>query len=240
MTRNRLAGIVKSLMNIEPPTSIHLAGSRRFGLGRWFCFFIAPLSAGILAGCGSPNQANIQLRKDKQQLEQTVEQLQRQHDADAASLAVYEKANASTTKPVLSQAELSRLFTVHGITLGRLTGSYDSEGSNNDSGLKVYVETIDDDGDTIKAAGAFRIEAVDLAGKDPVRIGEWNFTVQDARSSFYNHVSLYTYVLHCPWQTKPVHDELTVRVTFTDELTKREFTAQRVAKINLPKPATQP
>jgi hypothetical protein len=46
-------------------------------------------------------------------------------------------------------------------------------------------------------------------------------------------------VLKCPWQGKaPGHDELTVKVTFTDELTGREFTEQKVVRVKLP-PATQ-
>ena len=45
----------------------------------------------------------------------------------------------------------------------------------------------------------------------------------------------YTYVLTCPWQNKiPRHAGLTVRVTFTDALTGRVFTAEKQVKVNPP------
>jgi hypothetical protein len=44
------------------------------------------------------------------------------------------------------------------------------------------------------------------------------------------------YALTCPWQTIPKHPNLTVRVTFTDELTHAKFTIQRPVTVNLPPP----
>jgi hypothetical protein len=42
---------------------------------------------------------------------------------------------------------------------------------------------------------------------------------------------LYTYVLSCPWQSPPKHSDITLKVTFTDALTGRAFTAQKSIKV---------
>jgi hypothetical protein len=44
---------------------------------------------------------------------------------------------------------------------------------------------------------------------------------------------LYTYVLPAPWQQqRPANPDVTIRVAFTDALTGRTFTDQKVVKIN--------
>jgi hypothetical protein len=45
---------------------------------------------------------------------------------------------------------------------------------------------------------------------------------------------LYTYVLKCPFEQPPAHETLTIRVTFTDALTGRVFTAQREVQFKKP------
>ena len=45
---------------------------------------------------------------------------------------------------------------------------------------------------------------------------------------------LYGYIMKCPWQKVPTHPELTLKVTFHDELTGREIAQQKVVKVALP------
>jgi hypothetical protein len=93
--------------------------------------------------------------------------------------------------------------------------------------LKVYVTPTDDQAQRLKAAGAIVVEAFDLARPDNQRIGEWQFTTEEAKSKWNGEMMLYAYVLECPWQNAPGSSNVTVKVTFTDELTGRAFTAQR-------------
>ena len=59
------------------------------------------------------------------------------------------------------------------------------------------------------------------------------------RRAYSDRPPRYEYVLTCPWQdVVPRHPELTVKVTFTDELTGRQFTLQQALKVN-PPPADQ-
>src|SRR3954465_6370429 len=74
------------------------------------------------SGCGKPNTANIELRRQNQQLHAQVEDLNRQRAADQATIAGMKGA---TTVPTLAEDRIGQLFTVHGIKFGRLTGGAD-------------------------------------------------------------------------------------------------------------------
>jgi outer membrane murein-binding lipoprotein Lpp len=185
----------------------------------------------LLAGCSKPSGANINLRKQNQELRRQVESLQRQHDADAAALRG--QSSTAATAPAISHDQARQLFTVHGIKLGRLTGSADLDPNKpGDEGLKVYVVPLDDQGEKLKAAGSFVVDAFDLAKQGEQRIGHWEFPVDDARKNWFGSALLYEYVLPAAWQTPPEHPEVTLKVTFTDALTGRSFTQQKAIRMN--------
>ena len=192
-------------------------------------------AAGALAGCGSPNRPNIALRKKVQELEGEIVQLKRQHEADRATIVGMTQRVGSA--PMLPPERLEQLFTVHGIKLGRLTGGADLDPSKpGDEGLKVYVNLVDQHGDELKSSGSFVIEAFDLAeGPGGMRLGRWEFPVEQSQANWHSFLMRYEYVLTCPWQDKvPRHSDVTVKVTFNDELTGRQFTAQQVVRVNPP------
>ncbi|HMB95632.1 MAG TPA: hypothetical protein VKK61_06295 [Tepidisphaeraceae bacterium] len=184
-------------------------------------------------GCtGTPNQPNIELRKQIQSMQAQIADLQRQHDADVATIRSLQQKIG--TVPTLPQAELDKLFTVHGIEFGRLTGEANWDPNNpGDEGLKVYVVPIDDAGQPLKAAGSFVIEVFDLAKKSDNLVSKYKFEIDDAKKNWFGHALLYTYVFSCPWQHPPQHHDLTLRVTFHDELTQREFEAQKVISVRV-------
>src|SRR5260221_11218372 len=134
------------------------------------------------AGCGSPSAANITLRKQNQELQEQITTLTRAREADAATIAaLQQRVGAVATLP---QQRLEKLFTVHGIKLGRLTGGADLDRNKpGDEGIKVYVTPTDDDGEPLKAAGSFVVEAFDLPAKTP-EIGKWTFDVNAPRKAW--------------------------------------------------------
>jgi len=200
---------------------------------------IVPLALLAMA-CAGPNQANIELRKENQKLQQQIADLQRQHDADAATIRGL-KASA-TTVPTLPEDQLEQLYTTHGLSFGRITGGYHDPGiTTGDTELKVYITPIDDEGNDFKAAGSFTIALFDLSLKDNQRIGTWKFDLNQAKACWLGQAFMYGYVLHCPWQTVPTHANLTLRTTFTDALTQRIFTDDRTVTVQPPTPpATRP
>jgi hypothetical protein len=192
---------------------------------------IVAVAAITLGGC-SPNQANILLRKQNQQLTDQVSQLQRTNAGLSAQLEAIDSRPGATTQE-LPQSRLDQLFTTHGLSLGRLTGGFSSDITAPDQMVKVYVVPTDDDGEPIKAAGSFKVELFDLAEQN-TRLGTWNFTTEQSRADWYGHAFLYTYALDCPWQTPPRHADLLLRVTFTDDLTGRQFIADKQITVRPP------
>ncbi len=196
------------------------------------------LLAVLAAGCGTPDAANVLLRKQNQQLQSSVDTLTAQHGRDVTTLAAAEAARP--TLPTLPPDRLAKLVTVHGVEFGRLTGGDNPDTIlGPDTLLRVYVVPIDGQGTPIKAAGAFTVEAFDLDDPAHPLVGTWRFPVEQTRDLFVSRFSLYTYVLDCPWQTVPPHPDLTVKVTFDDELTGRRFVGQTQVKVH-PAPTTRP
>jgi hypothetical protein len=207
------------------------------------------LAAGLLVvGCGKPNKANITLRRSNQGLEGQIAQLKRQHEADQATIAGLNQR--AGTVPSLEPARLEKLFTVNGIQIGRLTGGADLDPDKpGDEGFKVYLKLLDQYNDEFKSAGSFVVEAFDLAqGQGGLKLGRWEFPVEQSQANWHSFLTRYEYILTAPWQgVAPKHPDVTVRVTFTDELTGRQFTQQQAIKVNPPpapspmtSPATQP
>jgi hypothetical protein len=202
---------------------------------------VATGAALVLAGgCTAPSAANIALRKQNAELRDRLATLEREQAASKATIAALE--SRATTVPVLPSERVGRLFSTHGIKLGRLTGGADLDPSRpGDEGLKVYVTPTDETGDELKAAGSFVVEAFNLTQPDgEVRVGRWEFGTEKAQQTWRSLGILYGYVLEGAWPDAPPRaTELTVRVSFTDELTGRTFTEQRVVKVQ-PPPATNP
>jgi len=195
--------------------------------GRSWLMLIAGAGAAVASGCGvGARDANIELRKQNQSLQDQIGQLQRQRDGLAAQIASMNSKSHSTTI-TLPLTRLDQLFTTDGLSFGSLTGGYRPDpNAPADTMVKVYVAPTDEDGEPIKAAGSFTVQLFDLAQAD-TRLGTWNFPIEVARNDWYGRAFLYTYVLDCPWQVKPVHANLLLRVTFTDALTGRQFTQDK-------------
>ena len=181
----------------------------------------------VVSACGKPSAANIELRKQNQKLRDEVATLQRQHQADAAALRGKEQGT--------STAPIEKLFTVHGLAFGRLTGGADlDEKKPGHEGIKVYITPTDAAGEKIKAAGSFIVEAFDLARSGEQRIGRWEYPIDDAHKNWFGGALLDTYILTGLWQTPPQHPELTLKVTYTDGFTGRVFNAQKTVSVQLP------
>lgn len=201
----------------------------------WGVVALSATAVGI--GCGKPNAANIALRKQNAELRARVDDLERRHKADLASLRGRE---SGTTMPSVPAEQLEQLFTVHGIRFGRLTGPADWDSkSPGDDGFKVYLTPFDNAGQQLKAAGSIVVEAFDLARGEGTRIGQWEFPLRDAARNWFGQAMLYGYVLQCPWQQRPEHADITIKASFTDALTGRVFTEQQVVKIT-PAASTAP
>lgn len=182
----------------------------------------------LLIGCGGPNKANVELRKQNQRLQDELKVLKQQNEGNLATIAAFKKSG--DTNVALAGEQLSQLFTVTKIDIASLSAI-------REGGLKIYVTPRDSDGDIIKSAGAITVEAFDLSHADKPQIGHWEFAAQGSGKNWYESWIVRGYALECPLSAPPAMAEVTVRVSFTDTLTRRVLTAQKV--ITAP-PATQP
>jgi hypothetical protein len=196
-------------------------------------FSLTPSGGCALFG-GSPDAANIKLRKENQALKAQVEDLKQQVTAGKA-LAQSLQSNRPAL-PALPTERLENLYTTRGLKFGRLTGGADLDRSKpGHEGIKVYVVPTDQSGEEIKAAGAFTVEAFDLAKPQAPLVGTWKFDLEQTRKSWSGYLMDYEYVLVAPWQRQaPEHPELTLKVTFFDELLQLPFSAQTKIKVELP------
>lgn len=191
----------------------------------------------LICGCGGPNKGNIEVRKENQSLREQLETAKRTREADLATIASLRNSAGVATTQSLPTEQLDKLFTTHGLKLGKLTGGARSRSdATADDVLKIYAIPTDDNGDDLKAAGSFVVTVFDLADTAQPLIGKWEFSVDEARKSWTSGALMYSYVLVAPLGSRtPKHDELTIRVAFTDLLTGRTFEAERKAKITLAK-----
>jgi len=223
----------------HPSTSIHLMFcSATLNLPLRLCAFaLSALTLSFLgAGCGHPDQANIVLRKRIQKQNAQLAQLKQQHDSDQQTIAGLERR--SPTIAMLPAADLNKLWVTHGLKFGRLTGGIDLDPAKaGDEGICAYVSPMDEDGLSIQAAGSFVVELFDLAVKTgDNRLGRWTWDTLQAKNQWREFLLEYTYALTCPWQKVPTHPDITIRVTFTDELTHIPYTAEKAVHVKLPPP----
>jgi hypothetical protein len=208
----------------RPPSSF----ARAVVVGALFC-----LAGG---GCGTPSKVNIELRKENQRLQETLQEAEHLNGAYQREIAGLRQRQG--TLATLPPDRLAQLFTTHGLSFSRLTGGADlNPDQRGDEGLAVHVVPTDQQGQSLKAAGSFDIEAFDLAEpKDPL-IGHWHFDLEESKQAWNALALVYCYSLICPWQKVPKHEDITIKVTFLDALTQTPYHAQEVVRVTLPSEA---
>jgi len=197
---------------------------------------LAALAAAGAGGCkpdGRPISATGQLqqvREDNARLKADVEALEARLRAQEDQIAVLRG---------LGPKRLEHLFHVKKIELGRYTEPANLDEEPGIDGVRVFLKPIDADGHALKAAGDITIQLFDLAAKpEKTLLATFAFPVAEARKHWYGGFMTYHYRLDCPWKPpSPKPREITIRVVFTDYLTGRKFTAQKVCKYAPPKAA---
>ena len=207
----------------------------------FICVYLCSSVVPFIWGCGGPNQANIVVRKQNQELRDEIDRLNRVHQADVAQVRSLQEQTGKPPGDQLPTDRIDKLFTTHGLKLGRLTGGAKlNPQSSADDAVKVYVVPTDDFGQPLKAAGSFVIEVFDLNEPEKPLLARREFSTDEARKQWFGEALLYEFVLACPLSTAPKHNEVTVKVSFTDELTRRRFDVQQVVRVTPPDPTTRP
>ncbi len=134
--------------------------------------------------------------------------------------------------------DLSRIYRVSDITIGRLSGGWDRDGEIGDEGVTVFLQLRDGDGQPFKAAGQIDITLLDVDHDPPVPLHACHYDIDQARELWYGQLMSYHYKIRCAWGAeRPTGRTVVVRATFTEYLTGQPFQAVRTLEITPPMPA---
>ena len=197
------------------------------------------LIAAALPGCGGMDI----FQQDKKIAQLTADLDAARAEAKVAKQAAADAENESARKQKridtllgIDPDRLKKLYHPTTLKLGPYTGGTDLDGQPGHDGVKVYLRPIDQRGDTLKVAGTVTIQLYDLAATDRKLVGQYEFDVDEVSKAFSGGFMAYHFTFTCPWKPAPPKNAgITIRAEFTDYLTGKKLTAQKVCKIDLPK-----
>jgi hypothetical protein len=192
---------------------------------RWM--LIGVLTIGAM-GCRNELQTSLwqqvkTLSDEKTELTLQVEQL-RQENTQLTE-------QVDTLTAIDTQTRASALAVPQTIRIGRHTGFYDKAKSGTPDTLVVYLEPLDAMQDVIKAAGSVEVELWNLGAQSShPNLGNWQIKADELKGLWGRGLTGAYYRLTFPLDSllKGEEKELTVRVRFTDYLTGKTLTDQRV------------
>jgi len=180
------------------------------------------------AGCenaGSSPTAQIQtLKQEKKQLARQIEQSK----AEAEQL----KKQLEVLANLPPEAGLEGLYDLQKIKITRYTNFYDKDKDGKKEKLIVYIQPIDEEGDVIKAAGAVDVQLWDLNRENgEALLGQWHVKPDELKKLWFT-TFITNYRLTFDVADKITGDEesLVAKVIFTDYLTGKVFTEQKIIK----------
>ncbi len=174
-----------------------------------------------------------QLASEKTNLHNPLEQ------AQAENSRLLKQVETLSKLPEEKRADA--LYHIKSIKIGSYTNFYDEDKTQSEKGktkLVVYLEPIDDTGDSVKAGGEIEVQLWDLSQKEnEARLAQWKVEPNELKNLWLGGMlsSGYRLSFDAAGLVDKIDRQLTVRVNFTDYLSGRIFTEQFV--IRPPKPA---
>jgi len=183
------------------------------------------------AGCEGGGRQAVRLQQvqrltaEKRRLQVKLEKAEAQNRQLKKQVAVLSKLGG--------ERRAERLNHIKEIRLGKYTNFYDKDKDSKAETLIVYVQPVDETGDVFKAAGSVDVQLWDL-NKDQgkARLGRWTVGADELKKLWFATMMTINYRLtfNAAGIVKDFTGPLTVRVAFTEYLTGRTFTEQKVIK----------
>ena len=179
------------------------------------------------AGCSNARQSaeNDRLRRENHLLKDSVNALQEKLALRVAEIDAINAGHA-TTKPAMPGADIPRVVAVR-------LGSYSGVGAPDVQGvsqLRIYLETIDQQGRFLPVAGRATIQAVIIQpDKAPFTLLQKTFEPRDFANAYRSGIGGTHFTLEAPMPKEIPADvnEMTVKVTFTDAATGLTVSAEK-------------
>jgi len=162
------------------------------------------------------------------------EKIQLAHQLEKAKAAGEQaKSQIQVLSGLSPQVRLENLYDLRKIRITRYTNLYDKDNNGRYEELIVYIKPFDAEGDIIKASGAVDVELWDLNAEDAqALLGRWHLDPAELKTMWF--ATLITINYRLVFDVSEIIDKfdrpLTVKVTFTDYLSGRVFTEQKVIK----------
>ncbi len=162
------------------------------------------------------------LAEERTELKLQVEKLQ----GENAELT----KRAETLSALGPAVRLDVLGRLASIEISGRSGLYDKDKDGTKESLVVYVRTIDDAGDAIKAVGSVEVQLWDLEAQDDARLAQWRIKPEELKRLWSSTVmtSYYRLTFDVSKLLGDNEKELTVKVTFTDYITGNILRKQKV------------
>ena len=139
----------------------------------------------------------------------------------------------NTLSTLDAAARLEALDTLDKIRIGKRTGFYDKDDNSTNETLVVYLEPLDMAQDFVKAIGAVKIQLWDLdAAANEAKPAEWTLEPADLHPTWGGTIFAGYYRIKLPLENfSDQKKDYTVKVTFTDYLSGKVLTDQKVISV---------
>ncbi|MBA7477426.1 hypothetical protein ES707_12835 [subsurface metagenome] len=184
------------------------------------------------SGCESTGSQKIPPAKQIQTLKQEKRQLARQIE-QAEAEAEQLKKQIQILSDLPPEARFENLYHLQRTKITRYTNLYDKDKDGKKEKLIVYIQPIDEEGDIVKATGAVDVQLWDLNKENgQALLGQWQVKPDELKKLWFATLMTINYRLTFDIADKveSFEEPLTVKVTFTDYLTGKVFTEQKVIK----------
>ena len=193
---------------------------------------LATLGCGLLAaGCGSSGgrvaAENDRLRAKALELENESRTLKGRIAELEAQLALSAGTSASVSPEVAANTPH-----LDAIVLNRLSHARDDDGDGGLDTILVYVEPKDGLGRFLQIVGDVTLHAAVLPSDAPAQtIGQRSIGPKEVREGYRSSFTGQYYALSLPIEVPTVANECTLRVTYRDGYSGREFSSERVISL---------
>jgi hypothetical protein len=220
---------------MQNPKKIH-AGTMRLFLILTSKFSIPVFAASLLFAFGCDNGTPPKPKTSPQQTlaSQNAELKNQLEQTKAENAQLIKQAESLSKLPGEKRADA--VYHIKSVKIGSFTNFYDANktpGATGKKNLVVYVQPIDETGDTVKAGGAIAVELWDLNKKEnEARLAQWQIEPNDLKTLWLSGMLSSGYRLS--FDAGAIVDKfdkpLTVKVNFTDYLSGMTFTEQFIIR----------
>ena len=192
-------------------------------------FLISVFCLLVPAGCNKTNEKEQLLKQVKELTDEKTKLTSRIEQAESENKQLQEQVQVLSDLPDDVKGE--NLYNLQQVKIGGFTDFYDKNHDGKKETLIVYIQTIDDQGDKIKASGTAEVELWDLDRPDgQAKLGNWKVGPQELKKLWYATMLTINYRLTFDINdiVKDFDKPYTVKAKFTDYLSGRVFEDQTV------------